>query len=118
MVYRTFLHCENGKRIPAVFAEKSIDEIVSRELEHRFTFVNESKVEFDSKVRCIEFLNANPIPWKNVKITIRRIFSLSDAFMARYQLCYKYRVEFVIHYPNGSHIKSGCAYIPGMFDPQ
>ena len=115
MEYRTFLHCENGERIPAVFAEKSIDEIVSSELEHRFTFVNESKVEFDSKVRCIEFLNANPIPWKNVKITIRRIFSLSDAFMARHQLYYKYRAEFVIHHPNGLNIISGCAYIPGMF---
>lgn len=115
MEYLTFLHCENGKRIPAAFAEKSIDEIVSRELENNFTFINESKVEFNSKVRCIEFLNANPIPWKSVKITIRRIFSLSDAFMARHQLFYKYRAEFVIHYPNGSHIKSGCAYIPGMF---
>lgn len=116
MTYLTFLHCENGQRIPAAFAEKSVDEIVSRELDHNFSFVSESKVETVSKVRCIEFLDKNiSARWNNNDVTLNRVFSLSDAYMARHQLYHRIRVEFTIHYPTGIRMKHQCAYVPGMF---
>ena len=116
MEYRTFLHCENGARIPAVFAEKSVDEIVSLELENIFSFVSESKVKTESKVRCIEFLDKNiSARWNNNYVTLNRVFSLSDSCMARYQLYHRIRVEFTIHCPTGAQMKHSCAYTPGMF---
>lgn len=77
-----------------------------------------------SRARCIEFLNRNTYPICNSHIgRLHRIYSVSDKFMQRHDLCNRFRYTTNI-YDKGEwffspepklEFKRDAAYIEGVF---
>lgn len=96
----------------------TVDTIINYYLGKQFPFMDEKGREKMSTCRSIRFLDSTRFQHNGRSITVTRAVILSDAHMRRYNLTNKIRVEFIIHYTStGTEVKSGCAYIPGMFDP-
>lgn len=123
MLYRIFLHCENGDCIP-IITDESIHSIVDRYLDKPLSFVNAGlddtpSVEY-SVVRSIEFLDSVHVHLCGKDFRIVRIYSLKDSYLKKNKLLSKFRVTL----EETRHLsvctmkyKEDAAYIPGMFDP-
>ena len=123
LLYRIFLHCENGDCIP-IITDESIHSIVDRYLDKPLSFVNTGlddtpSVEY-SVVRSIEFLDSVPVHLCGKDFRLVRIYSLKDSYLKKNNLLSKFRVTL----EETRHLsvctmkyKEDAAYIPGMFDP-
>ena len=87
-----------------------IPTIVNYYLDRQFPFEDESGRESMATARCIEFLDEPPIPWGDIRITPKRVYSLSEYIMRRRGLYDRFRAEFIAHYPTGVSMPIDCAY--------
>jgi|GEM_PF-4582626 len=103
------IHFDNGDSITTGI-NAQIPTIVNYYLDRQFPFEDESGNETTATARCVEFLDEPPISWGDIKITPKRVYSLSESFMRRHGLYERFRAEFVGHYPTGVSMPINCAY--------
>lgn len=122
-LYRIFLHCENGIRIPCQ-ANTTIDRIVSVHLDKPFHYtvynLNGESSDKTAICRSIEFLDSVHVHLCGKDFRLVRIYSLKDSYLKKNNLLSKFRVtlEETRHFSVCTmKYKEDAAYIPGMFDP-
>ena len=75
-------------------------------------------VDLSARARCVEFLDGPVLPFSPQETVLRRVYSLSDAYMKRHKLYNRYRFTADVY--NGfSPIPTyheDAAYTIGMFD--
>lgn len=103
------VHFDNGDSFTTRI-NASVGTIVNYYLDRQFPFENESGRETMATARCIEFLDEERVPWGDIKITLKRVYSLSASVMRRRGLYDRFRAEFIAHYPTGVSMPIDCSY--------
>lgn len=113
------VHFDNGNSITTQI-NATIGTVVSYYLDRQFPFEDESGHESMSTARCIEFVEEPRIQLGDIGITLKRVYSLSESYMRRHNLYYRFRVEYFAHYPTGVSMPIECSYndfIAGINNP-
>lgn len=111
-MYNICVHYDNGDSI-ATRINANVSEIVNYYLDKPMY-----GVDLSARARCVEFLDGPALRYRPNTTILRRVYSLSDAFMNRHNLHNRYRFTADV-YDRFSPVPIDCedaAYISGMFD--
>lgn len=111
-MYNIRVHYDNGDSITTRI-NANVSEIVNYYLDKPMY-----GVDLSARARCIEFLDGPVLPFRPQETILRRVYSLSDAYMKRHKLYNRFRFAADVY--NGfSPIPTDhedAAYTSGMFD--
>lgn len=111
-MYNIRVHYDNGDSITTRI-NANVSEIVNYYLDKPMY-----GVDLSARARCVEFLDGPALRYRSDTTILRRVYSLSDAFMKRHNLHSRYRFTADV-YDRFSPVpvdKEDAAYIHGMFD--
>ena len=111
-MYNIRVHYDNGDTITTRI-NADVSEIVNYYLDKPMY-----GVDLSARARCVEFLDGPALRYRPNTTILRRVYSLSDAFMNRHNLYNRFRFTANV-YDRFSPVPIYCedaAYISGMFD--
>lgn len=111
-MYNIRVHYDNGDSITTRI-NADVSEIVNYYLDKPMY-----GVDLSARARCIEFLDGPVLPFRPQETILRRVYSLSDAYMKRHNLYNRFRFTADV-YDRFSPVpidREDAAYISGMFD--
>ena len=108
------VHFDNGDSITTRI-NGEVSDVVRYYLDKSFTFENEKGKEETARARCIEFMDQPGRLIAGRVERLYRVYSISEAVKARYDLYNTFRCTFFTPAFVGDE-KHDCAYLFGMFD--